>query len=1749
MNKDLERNRGNSVRPDQPNTWAPAPSRLRTPPTENQELTLPVSTRPQVLPFDALTWENFERFCLRFLELEAKAVCVCATDRTGEESSPVFNLFGQSGQAQDGIDIYARDQLLLGQKPPQRRYISLQSRRIKKVTPTELKYSVTEFVKGQWAQVSRKYIYATSTSVRDRNLTVEIERLRDQLTAQSIEFVVWDLEELSKSLKDQPKLVDDFFGRKWVEAFCGIEAAKLLGQRLDASEVARLRNELSRIYTVSFGIADSGTVGFQFGGTRPIPLRDRFVTPDLLSTALQNIVLTQPEGTLRESHLEYQGQTVALEEVVAWKVLTPEAGTWFQRGPEQKQGREVQNWPVLERRSVEQWIGTKRMQVIIGEPGTGKSTLLRYLVLDLLSDKPNWQTLAEKWGSRLPVWLPFHFLTQRVDGHTGEDASVGNALKAWLEQHTAGEIWPLVEKAINDRRLILIVDGLDEWVRDEAGQYAIRALEVFANSHDVSMVASTRPYGLDRLAQGAGWDHEWIAPLTTEQQIKLVLPYFQVIADTEVRHSSPGVLEQMIGDFLTNVHDVPDLQVMSGTPLFLVLLVGLHLSNSAVLPADRFGVYDQAIKMLIDVHPARRRTAAAVTFRRQPLSSPFLRKLLSRVAFMSVARGDVTTVQEAVLHKDFLWALRDPNYLSMNAKEAEETTVQLLQVTEGELGLLVRRGPAELSFLHRILQEQLAAEYVSDQMEPCKQKEFFARHVRNPRWREVLLATMWKITQPSQLSDLVRVIRERIDESPAGLRVREMLAEVSFGPYELPAEEILQSTREVIEVIETHSYGRHRSRLVDHVLAGFQGTVTKDVVRKCLDRWALLAQEPAKELIFAIAQIPSSITLSETICHLLLQALRSPESGIAYGGSIAIAARCSVVAPESVGERDLMRKGLLRILSDPPSGFSQAAALIALALEWRDDLLVADVLEEARSHTEESVRIVALSDAIGVLRPTFITGSPVEPADIQKLSDHEQEWVIEHLQYGGPSSIHFGLLVAAVSELVRGQEPILDNMLEMLELVVPSDENFGLIWSVLLNVFANDERVVDFVCSQLRSDNSSLSLWLMMGNEQGLAQVYPPESPHNSSVAAALEDRLGKIGKEFFPERLFGFAAVDRGPVMRETLLNNLTEDSWPYWSAEALVQYFGDRDDVRTALRLELMGDSCRAARIANTAPCVLAPREVIPHLLTVLRNLSNTQDSEVEHYSNVVAALIRACQEEGTGSSREFEEIATEVLSLVPSHPKTHFSNVRFRLAEFSYPSLASKKLLEELAQEKDRPLALYLRTLRDEPEQIEPLLEEATRILCSLPAYIRGQVTDSLAHRSTVPDEVVLRMTDRWADEVSSLNKSIASLAYHRALVRGREKGHIDEEQWIQAMANIGEQISYIGPDHEARKRSAVVGICVCKQWSMLTERVSLEDVVYGPDRVLLHQIATNWEELRSEFGDSLLARLSGTRAGQTPERAWDLLALVAAQAPALKRDLEHALVENPELLQLKGVLLWSVTRGSTNNDTVTEALISYLGNSSAHDDSLFSFLVAEPERYGLQPRELRGSLQKALPEFSVTSGNPILEALAMLCPNHPAVHQAWSEVSTAIESNQIHERLSLHPSTYFALAYAVTESSRILDQIKHNLDRLNRTSNVYIGYVFMRHVTHRLRCDSEAADVVREAILSPNTPDWLAAFLVSLFAAAVGLDDSLLSEIERRITVQDNVRLAPVLKDHANSASLPARTVLSRVADMAVSQVLE
>ena len=159
-----------------------------------------VTTRAQVLPFGELTWANFERLCYRLAGRDQRVEYVAR--------------YGRSGQAQEGIDLFAR--LAVG------KYEVWQAKRYQSITAAEIKKIVHSFRVGAWIEKSEQLVLAIQASLADKKVQDAIEGEAAALKAIGITFVPYGGEELSEILKGHPEIVDDFFGRGWVEAFLAL---------------------------------------------------------------------------------------------------------------------------------------------------------------------------------------------------------------------------------------------------------------------------------------------------------------------------------------------------------------------------------------------------------------------------------------------------------------------------------------------------------------------------------------------------------------------------------------------------------------------------------------------------------------------------------------------------------------------------------------------------------------------------------------------------------------------------------------------------------------------------------------------------------------------------------------------------------------------------------------------------------------------------------------------------------------------------------------------------------------------------------------------------------------------------------------------------------------------------------------------------------------------------------------------------------------------------------------------------------------------------------------------------------------------------------------------------------------------------------------------------------------------------------------------------------------------------------------
>lgn len=149
----------------------------------------PVTSRLQLLPFNALSWENFERLCARLIASESEVVDC--------------HRYGVRGDFQAGIDLLAHRQATEGKLE---RWC-YQCKRWKQMSPADLRGVV-----GRFQFESDYYVILAS---------FEAQASLRQVLSDLANVDLWDAEDISSRLKDQSALVEDFFGVSWRKAFCG----------------------------------------------------------------------------------------------------------------------------------------------------------------------------------------------------------------------------------------------------------------------------------------------------------------------------------------------------------------------------------------------------------------------------------------------------------------------------------------------------------------------------------------------------------------------------------------------------------------------------------------------------------------------------------------------------------------------------------------------------------------------------------------------------------------------------------------------------------------------------------------------------------------------------------------------------------------------------------------------------------------------------------------------------------------------------------------------------------------------------------------------------------------------------------------------------------------------------------------------------------------------------------------------------------------------------------------------------------------------------------------------------------------------------------------------------------------------------------------------------------------------------------------------------------------------------------------
>ena len=1245
----------------------------------------PVATRVQVLPFDALSWENFERLCHRLTAFDGD-IEYCAR-------------YGRQGDAQEGIDIFARQ--------ADGRYHCLQAKRHRSFGATKLRNAVDVFLAGSWAARATRFTIALQAPLRSIEVQEEIERLAARLAAQGIVFAAIDGEEMTERLRERPVLVDDFFGRPWVAALLGHDVAASLGERLDGNAFARVRSKLARVYEAQFQFVDPGSFGSLSAddGRPALTLLERFLKPDMLvRETAPPLESSSNSRTDRERDvIDATASPLSAASENSIRSINTVINSRMRRLP------------------LPEWLGDGQRLVVLGDAGCGKSMLLRVIALDLLIGQAHFPELAARWGQHIPVYIPFAQWSSQV-ARDGNPIGIKEIVRRSLEQLLTSSVVDLLDRAIDDHRVLLLIDGLDEWNGEQAARTTLSTLVTTVEAHDIPVIVSGRPRGLSRIgALPSNWKRGTVAPLSVAQQSAIAERWFG-------RYTAPalddiGVSDATLraGRFMSELARDTNLGTLAAVPLLLIGLVALALRDR-ILPRTKSDIYDQLVRILLEVHPDSRATASGDTEPRfrHATDSDQRRAMIAKLAFaMREQTGGAGMPLAAA--RDLLRAyLASPQGFDLADADAAAAAGEILSVNAETQGLLVEKSPGEVGFVHASFEEFLGAEHIGGW--PFNQIEAFVHeHAGEARWRNVITNLLGSIQRRDEFDRLIAIIDAQVSDELACFNRQALLGDIAFGAGMRAPATAKRLALSTMSRVETEDWLPARREALASVLKGLLDPSLKADIEHRFHRW--LPAQPAysrASLILALSEWQPTVQLQDV----LFQAMHDEDRGVQRAAASSYAKAFS-----------LSTKACQRLLDGLASTRDIAAAatlLESLALGWANNPAAAQLFSDAwQSHSAE-LRLVGI---LGIAA----TGSATDEArDAVLLAQNYQSDL---------SFAHHELAAAMLMKYWPGDETLIASAFQRVSGGFNSPWEHNAAVAYLLESPVSRPDVRSWILNELGRDHPFIvgidkRIWSRVG-------YFAAADPRIRAAANAYwcepKNRLVNMYK------LPSYVAQVADSSVAATLIGVLGEETRNfdrYWALSALLAGWG-----RTHPGVKQSIDALIEAADEHLYDLVALLPEIVPNKAAARERLIRMGRSE-EVRRDLLATGLEACGCDSTDN----EAVASILAFPERLHGIYDASYPLFRAfgSHANVRSLAMQYILEA-----DVPLAAIATGYRDDAEFTGALFDA----VAPLPTDLRAQIVEVAATGAS--GTVLEAVLEQSMLETDPELRARMVIAHHRAL----------------------------------------------------------------------------------------------------------------------------------------------------------------------------------------------------------------------------------------------------------------------------------------------------------------------------------------------------------------------------------------------
>jgi formylglycine-generating enzyme required for sulfatase activity len=407
--------------------------------------------------------------------------------------------------------------------------------------------------------------------------------------------------------------------------------------------------------------------------------------------------------------------------------------------------------------------------IILGDPGAGKTTFLKYLAVQIALGH------GSEFGleGRLPILLPLSAYAQTL-------GTRDIPLHDFIADHYRGlgvdlPIRDLLDDALANGDALLLMDGLDE-VRDIAQRHLVvdRVLDFFAFHRTVSEHAAARRNKFVLTARIVGYRDvrrsiEDIVECTLvdfgSREIAEFVQKWTAALERAARGQSAlaaEAAEREREELLTAIERSPGVRGLAANPLLLTILA-LMKRQGISLPDRRVELYQKYVETLLKHWNLARSLGRPLS---RDLDVTETVKVLAPLAlWMHETSAGVGLVKREEMRRRLIEI-----FATRGIAEPERLADQLLADVRDHAGLLLERGPGQYGFIHLTFQEYLAGAGVAlqGQLGVDRVLTTLRNHLREPTWHEVSTLAIAHLGIVQQRDEAASAVVEALLEDTLG---------------------------------------------------------------------------------------------------------------------------------------------------------------------------------------------------------------------------------------------------------------------------------------------------------------------------------------------------------------------------------------------------------------------------------------------------------------------------------------------------------------------------------------------------------------------------------------------------------------------------------------------------------------------------------------------------------------------------------------------------------------------------------------------------------------------------------------------------------------------------------------------------------------------------------------------------------------------------------------------------------------------